>query len=129
MPGTLRTQQTVSVSQLLRPYPQYGDLNVYGWPGTSDHYYALQMKAERPMANGMTFLVAYNYNQEFHGNWFNDVDYYNNKITMFDRGIRAAQYPRCRHVGASDRQGAPVPEQHSDARLITSSEGGLPARS
>ena len=86
MPGVLRTQPTVSVSQLLRPYPQYGDLNVYGWPGTSDHYYALQMKAERPMANGMTFLVAYNYNQEQHGNWFNDVDYYNNKISMFDRG-------------------------------------------
>jgi hypothetical protein len=86
MPGVLRTQDTVAVSQLLKPYPQYGDLNVYGWPGTSDHYYALQMKAERPMANGMTFLVAYNYNQEFHGNWFNDVAYYNNKITMFDRG-------------------------------------------
>jgi hypothetical protein len=86
MPGTLRTQQTVPVSQLLRPYPQYGDLNVYGWPGTSDHYYALQMKAERPMANGMTFLVAYNYNQEFHGTWFNQTDFYNNKISMFDRG-------------------------------------------
>jgi hypothetical protein len=50
MPGTLGTQPTVSVGQLLRPYPQYGDLNLYGWPGTSDHYYALQMKAERPMA-------------------------------------------------------------------------------
>lgn len=86
MPGTLRTQKTVSVRQLLRPYPQYGDLFVYGWPGISDHYYALQMKAERPMANGMTFLVAYNYNQEFHGNWFNQIDYYNNKISMFDRG-------------------------------------------
>jgi Carboxypeptidase regulatory-like domain len=85
MPGVLRTQDTVAVSQLLKPYPQYGDLNVYGWPGTSDHYYSLQMKAERPMANGLTFLVAYNYNQEFHGNWFNDVAYYNNQITMFDR--------------------------------------------
>jgi hypothetical protein len=86
MPGTLRTQQTVSASQLLRPYPQYGDLNLYGWPGTSDHYYALQMKAERPMANGLTFLVGYNYNQEFHGQWFNQLDNYNNKISMFDRG-------------------------------------------
>ena len=47
MPGTLRTQETVAVSQLLKPYPQYGDLNLYGWPGDTDHYYALQMKAER----------------------------------------------------------------------------------
>jgi hypothetical protein len=89
MPGVLRTQQTVSVSQLLRPYPQYGDLNLYGWPGTSDHYYALQLQAQRPMANGLNFLVAYNYSQEFHGDWFNQIDYYNNKITMFDWG-----YPR-----------------------------------
>jgi len=89
MPGVLRTQQTVPVSQLLRPYPQYGDLYEYGFPGTSDHYYALQLQAQRPMANGLNFLVAYNYNQEFHGQWFNQPDFYNNKITMFDRG-----YPR-----------------------------------
>jgi hypothetical protein len=86
MPGSLGTQPTVPVSQLLRPYPQYGDLNVYGWPGTSDHYYALQMKAERPMADGLNMLVAYNYNQETHGDWFNEQDRYTNKITMFDRG-------------------------------------------
>jgi len=89
MPGVLRGQQTVSVSQLLRPYPQYGDLWLQGWPGTSDHYYALQMKAERPMANGLNFLVAYNFNHEYHGSWFNPQDFYTNKITMFDR-----EYPR-----------------------------------
>jgi hypothetical protein len=86
MPGSLAAQPTVAVSQLLRPYPQYGDLNLYGWPGAKDHYYALQMKAERPMAHGLTFIVAYNYNQEFHTDWYNAVDYYNNKLTMFDRG-------------------------------------------
>lgn len=86
MPGTLRTQPTVPASQLLRPYPQYGDLNLYGWPGTTDHYYALQMQAQRQMASGLTFLVAYNYNQEYHGLWFNQTDYYNNRITMWDRG-------------------------------------------
>jgi len=86
MPGVLRTQQTVSVSQLLRPYPQYGDLYVLGWPGTSDHYYALQLQAQRPMANGLNFLVAYNYNQEYHGQYFSPLDFFNNKITMLDRG-------------------------------------------
>lgn len=86
MPGVLRTEQTVSVSQLLRPYPQYGDLYQYGWPGTSDHYYALQLQAQRPMANGVNFLVAYNYSHETHGDWYNPQDYYANKITMFDRG-------------------------------------------
>jgi len=86
MPGTLRTEPTVTVAQLLRPYPQYGDLNLYGWPGARDHYYALQMQAQRPMANGLNFLVAYNYNQEFHTQFFNDIDTYANKLTMMDRG-------------------------------------------
>jgi hypothetical protein len=85
MPGSLGRQETVSVSQLLRPYPQYGDLNVHGWPGFTDHYYALQMKAERPMAAGLTFLVAYNYGRETHSQYFNDPDYYANRPTMWDR--------------------------------------------
>ena len=47
-----------------------------GGRAAADHYYALQMKAERPMANGVTFLVAYNYNQERHTDYFNDIDRY-----------------------------------------------------
>ncbi len=86
MPGSLRTQETVSVSQLLRPYPQYGDLNVHGWPGQADHYYALQMKVERPMAQGLALLAAYNYSRESHTQYFNEVDYYNDNTTMWDRG-------------------------------------------
>ncbi|MFN7993658.1 MAG: TonB-dependent receptor [Bryobacteraceae bacterium] len=85
MPGTLRTQPTVAASQLLRPYPQYQDLNLYGWPGARDHYYALQLKAERPMAKGLNFIVAYNYNQEYHTDFYNDIARYSNTLTMFDR--------------------------------------------
>jgi hypothetical protein len=85
MPGNLRTQPTVSVNRLLQPYPQYGSLTQYGWPGYSDHYRALQMKAERPFANGLTFLVAYNYSVESHSAFFNAIDTYNNNMTMLDR--------------------------------------------
>ena len=66
MPGSLRTQPTVAVSQLLRPYPQYGNLTMRGWPGGTDHYYGLALKAERPMAKGLAFMAGYNYNQEYH---------------------------------------------------------------
>jgi len=98
MPGSLRTQQTVAASQLLRPYPQYGDLFVLGYPGTTDHYYGLALKAERPMSKGLAFMFGYNYNQEFHSHWYNcndggcsgpwvnSLDFYNNKQTMYDRG-------------------------------------------
>jgi hypothetical protein len=87
MPGTLRTEPTVTVGSLLVPYPQYGNLTQYAWPGQSDHYYALQLKAERPMTNGWSFLVAYNYNQEKHTQFFNDITTYANQTTMMDRGM------------------------------------------
>ncbi len=86
MPGSLRTQRTVAVNQLLRPYPQYGNLTVRGWPGGTDHYYGLALKAERPMSNGLVFMAGYNYNQEYHSRYFNQIDTYNNKFTMWDRG-------------------------------------------
>jgi hypothetical protein len=85
-PGVLRTQETVAVRQLLRPYPQYGDLNITASPGQVDHYYALQFKAERPMSKGMTFIFGYNYNRETHSEVFNDLDRYNYTFQMFDRG-------------------------------------------
>jgi len=86
MPGNLRNQQTVSVAQLLRPYPQYTDLTISAYRGQTSRYYALQLKAERPMANGLTLLVGYNYNRETHTEYFNDLDRYNYTFGMFDRG-------------------------------------------
>jgi len=85
MPGNLRTQANVAVSRLLVPYPQYSTLTQAGWPGQRDHYYALQMKAERPMSHGLTFLVSYNYSRETHTQFFNAIDTYNNNMTMMDR--------------------------------------------
>jgi hypothetical protein len=86
MPGQLRTQPTVSVSQLLRPYPQYGDITYQLWPGGQDHFYSYQFKAERPMTAGLNLVVAYSYNREYLGQYFNDVNQYANKYTMLDNG-------------------------------------------
>jgi hypothetical protein len=86
VPGVLRTQETVPVRQLLRPYPQYGDLNISAAPGQVDHYYALQFKAERAMTNGLTFIFGYNFNRETHSEFFNELDRYNYTFQMFDRG-------------------------------------------
>lgn len=86
MPGTLRTEPTVSASQLLVPYPQYGSLTQYGWPGISNHYYAFQFQAERPMSHGVIFLAGYNYNQDYQSQFFNSLDNYNNHTTMLDAG-------------------------------------------
>ena len=41
MPGPLRTQQNIAVSQLLRPYPQYTTLTQTLIDGRGDHYQAI----------------------------------------------------------------------------------------
>lgn len=89
MNGSLRTEPTVALSQLLKPYPQYGDLTQHGWPGQRDHYYGLALQFSRPMAHGWTFLGTYNYSRQTHTDYYNDIDNYNHKYTMFDRA-----YPR-----------------------------------
>jgi hypothetical protein len=87
MPGILRTERTVPLSQLLMPYPQYGAVVQMAWPGISDHYYGLSLSATRPMFNGYTFLAAYNYSHEFMSQYYNDIAYYNNDLQLFDRGL------------------------------------------
>ena len=47
------------------------------------------MKAERPMAKGLAFMVGYNYNQEYHSQYFNQVDVYNNRY--HDVGSRVSR--------------------------------------
>lgn len=85
MPGNLRNQETVSVGQLLRPYPQYGDLTISASPGQKDRYYSWQFRTERPFDNGVTLTVGYAYNRETHSYFFDDVDRYNYTFQMFDR--------------------------------------------
>ena len=62
---------------MLTPYPQYGPLQLNYRSGIQNRYYALQIKEERPFANGFSIVMAYNYNREANSNYFNDVDQYN----------------------------------------------------
>jgi hypothetical protein len=89
MPGVLGSEVQVPLSQMLRPFPQYGDLNTLSWPGQRDHYYGLALSVTRPMSHGWTFLGTYNYSVQNHTQYYNDIATYNNQLTMYDRG-----YPR-----------------------------------
>lgn len=82
MPGQLRGQATVPLSTLLRPYPQYGDLNQTFLPGVDNRYKALQMRVQRRFAQGYSVVWGYNYNRESTGGFFNAPDQYVNKLTM-----------------------------------------------
>jgi len=84
MPGTLRNKPTVAVRDLLKPYPQYGNLTERFMTGRKSHYYSLQFKAERPMAQGLTFSFGYNYSRESRSEWYDEVAQYRNQLTMID---------------------------------------------
>lgn len=66
LPGTSLNGETISRSQLLTPYPEfqggyggiyYQDSQGYSW------YHALQVRAERRMAQGITAQISYSYSK------------------------------------------------------------------
>ena len=83
-PGQLRSQRTVSRLQLLRPYPQYTQISQQFTPGITNRYQALQFRLQRAYANGMSVLLAYNYNRERNTFFFNEIDQYQDKFTYLN---------------------------------------------
>jgi hypothetical protein len=70
-PGQLRNQQQVTLGDLLKPFPQYGTVNQRNTPGVRERYQSLQLRVQRPFANGFNFLLSYNYNREWQEEFFN----------------------------------------------------------
>jgi hypothetical protein len=96
MPGQLRTQAQVPVSQLLRPYPQYGDIIERLVPFGANRYQALQLQVQRPFVNGFNLVMGYNYNRERNLEYYDDLDMLNNNLQYFP-----AENPRHRLTGAA----------------------------
>lgn len=71
-PGTLRTQATITVGALLRPYPQYGVINQTNTSGRKEHLHSLTLEAQRPFSKGLSVLVAYAYQREQTQEFFDD---------------------------------------------------------
>jgi hypothetical protein len=81
-PGALRYQRTVNLTTLMRPYPQYGNLNVIdGNEGGGSHYQSLQLRLNRRFASGASALFGYNYARQQDEVFFNDIDNYERKFT------------------------------------------------
>jgi hypothetical protein len=80
-PGQLRSQANVSRLQLLRPYPQYSSIQQQFTPGIRNRYRALQVRIQRAYNNGLSVLLAYNYNRERNTFFFNDIDQFADKFT------------------------------------------------
>jgi hypothetical protein len=81
MPGQLRTQQNIAVSELLRPYPQYNGLTETLRGGLANRYRSLQMQFQRPFANGFNFSVGYNYNNSKNQEFYDAQDNFTQTLT------------------------------------------------
>jgi hypothetical protein len=60
--GTL-AQRTVSRAQLLRPYPQFDGVASQGASWASSTYHALEAKAEKRYASGLSILASYTWSK------------------------------------------------------------------
>jgi hypothetical protein len=96
MPGQLRTQQNIAVRELLRPYPQYGDLNERLIGGIRNRYRSLQMQFQRPFVNGFNLVVGYNYNRERNEEFYDEQDTFTRSLTW-----QPARNARHRLTGAA----------------------------
>lgn len=54
---------TVQRKQLLRPFPQYGNVNAFRVPFGFSIYHGGTLKADKRFSNGMSFLVAYTWSK------------------------------------------------------------------
>jgi hypothetical protein len=100
-PGALRNQKAVSLSQILAPYPQYGDLEMSSVPIEQDVVRNFEVQLQRTYGNGFTILGSYLYNREW-STWWPDSDpsgglYYYNRTPAWTDGA-GSSYPRHRVV-------------------------------
>jgi hypothetical protein len=90
MRGQLGNQRTVALSSLLRPYPHYTNVTQWNTNGVGERYHSMQLRVQRPFANGFNVLLAYNYNQE-------SIQEFFNKEEEFQRDFRWEDGQRPRH--------------------------------
>jgi hypothetical protein len=81
-PGALRNQRTVSITSLMKPYPQYGTLSVTeGQPGGNLRYQSIQFKAQKNFSKGYSFIAGYNYHRQKDQRFFDNTAQYNQEYT------------------------------------------------
>jgi hypothetical protein len=88
MPGPLALQQQVSISSLMKPYPQYGSINeTDAINGGNMHYESLQIKLQKRFSHGYSFLGAYNYHRGQNQVFYDNIAQYLRQFTWLDSGL------------------------------------------
>jgi hypothetical protein len=83
-PGPLRGRSTVSVSSLLVPYPQYGTLLQTAADVRKTNYKSFTLRFQKPMAHGVSFMMAYAYATSRTQAYYDIQDEYDGILTWMD---------------------------------------------
>jgi hypothetical protein len=86
-PGAARNAATISIANLLRPYPQYGVINQTNTPGKKERLDSLEIQAQRPFARGLSLLVAFAYQREQSQEFFDEFATYARQFEWRDTDI------------------------------------------
>ena len=102
LPGTPFNGATVPAQQLLRPYPQFADINEGRRAIGVTDYDSLQVSLNKRMAKGLQFLVSYTYSKQMEEVTFlNPQDTWDESRPRRHGDRRAAPPARQQHVGAA----------------------------
>ncbi len=55
---------TVTVAQILNPYPQFGNINLNRSPGGKSSYHSLQLSGNKRFSGGLNFQFAYTFSKQ-----------------------------------------------------------------
>lgn len=86
--GNLSTTETISRGQLLRPYPQFGDLLAHQVSAGRARYHSLILRLERRIANGWGGRVNYTYSTN-KSNVFGERNQFSNDSNSLNRAVNA----------------------------------------
>ena len=75
-PGQARNTATVTLGSLLVPYPQYGNITQTNTNGRHIKEQMIELRAQRPFLNGVSFLAAYVYDNAKRQEFFDDLATY-----------------------------------------------------
>ena len=84
MRGALRNRATVQLQELLKQFPHYGRVQQLNTEGMREWYHSLQLRVQRPFANGFNFVFGYNYNREKWEEFFNKEETFLNQFRYTD---------------------------------------------
>ncbi len=99
--GSFANQETISRGQLLRPYPQFGDILAHQVSEGRARYHSLVLRLERVIVNGWGGRINYTYSTN-KNNIFGERNFFSNDSGDFARAVNAYDLDREYSASLSD---------------------------